>query len=206
VSACQTAGLGPGPMTWIWSRPINPTGNPSGPWVRIGLSCNVPALAVVAAAARPVLTLAAIRQAFREVQFAKPVVRIQPEGNVTLVNLPTYYRVQWPDQGVEPQEVASVQLLGHSVRIRPLGRSFVYDFGDGEHAGPTDDAGGTYPDGGVRHTYDHPGAAGVSVEATYGGEFSVDEGPWQQVGETVQITGPPTGLRVREARARLEAS
>ena len=193
-------------MAWIWSRPINPGGNPSGPWVRIGLSCNVPAAAVVAAAARPVLTLAAIRQAFREVQFAKPVVRIQPEGNVTLVNLPTYYRIQWPDQGVGPQEVARVQLLGRSVRIRPLGRSFVYDFGDGEHAGPTDDAGGTYPDGGVRHTYDHPGAAGVSVEATYGGEFSVDEGPWQQVGETVQIAGPPTGLRVREARARLEAS
>ena len=99
-----------------------------------------------------------------------------------------------------------MHLLGRSVRILPLGRSFVYDFGDGEHAGPTDDAGGTYPDGGVRHTYDHPGAATVSVEAMYGGEFSVDEGPWQQVGETVQITGPPTGLQVREARARLEAS
>ena len=194
------------PMTWLWSRPIDGAGNPIGPWVRTGQSCNVPAAAVAAAAARPVLTLAAIRQAFREVQFAKPIVRIQPEGNVTLVNLPTYYRVQWPDQGVQPQEVATVQLLGRSVRIRPLGRSFVYDFGDGRHAGPTDDAGGTYPDGGVRHTYDQPGAAGVSVEATYGGEFSVDDGPWQQVGDTVQIAGPPTGLQVREARARLEAS
>ena len=160
---------------------------------------------MAAAAARPVLTLAAIRQAFRQVQFAKPTVRIQPEGNVTLVNLPTYYRVLWPEQGVEPQEVATVQLLGRSVRIRPLGRSFLYDFGDGGHAGPTDDAGGTYPDGGVRHTYQRPARAAVTVEATYGGEFSVDGGPWQEVGETVQIAGPSTGLQVREARARLEA-
>lgn len=192
-------------MTWIWSRPLGPAGNPTGSWVRTGQSCNVPAAAVVAAATRPVLTLAVIRQAFREVQFAKPVVRIQPEGNVTLVNLPTYYRVQWPAEGVEPAEVATVQLLGRSVRIRPLGRSFVYDFGDGERAGPTEDAGGTYPDGGVRHTYGQPGTSGVSVEATYGGEFSVDGGAWQQVGDTVQVAGPPTALRIREGRARLEA-
>ncbi len=205
VSGCQAAGLGPGPMTWIWSRPIDPAGGATGPWVRTGLACNVPAAVVAAANPRPVLTLQAIRQAFREVRFAKPVVRIQPEGNVTLVNLPTYYRVQWPAEGVEPAEVATVQLLGRSVRIRPLGRSFVYDFGDGAHAGPTEDAGGVYPDGGVRHTYDKPGAAGVSVAATYGGEFSVDGGPWQQVGDTVQIAGPATGLRVREGRARLEA-
>lgn len=169
------------------------------------MSCNVPAAVVAAANPRPALTLAIIRQAFREVQFAKPSVRIQPEGNVTLVNLPTYYRVQWPDAGVQPQEVATVQLLGRSVRIRPLGRSFVYDFGDGARTRPTSDAGGTYPDGGIRHTYVHVDTAAVTVSATYGGEFSVDGGPWQEVGDTIQVAGPATALRVREARSHLEA-
>jgi len=43
------------------------------------------------------------------------------------------------------------------------------------------------------------------VVATYGGEFSVDEGPWQEVGETITLNGPTEGVQVREARARLEA-
>ena len=151
------------------------------------------------------LTVAAVRAAFRQVQFAEPVVHVQPEGNVTLVNLPTYYEVLWPTAGVEPEETASVQLLGRSVRIRPLTESFVYRFGDGASLGPTPDAGGSYPDGTVRHTYDAPARAAVSVEARYGGEFSVDGGPWQQVGDTVVIPGPATGVQVREARARLQA-
>jgi len=205
ITACQAAGLGPGPMAWIWSRPLAPNGTPSGPWQRVGQSCNVPAAAVAAVDPRPVLTVAAIRDAFRQVKFAKPTVHVQPEGNVTLVNLPTYYRVQWPAQGVQPDEVATVQLLGRSVRIRPLGRSFVYRFGDGASTGPTQDMGGRYPDGAIRHTYATAAKAAVRVDATYGGEFSVDGGPWQEVGDTVQIDGPVVGVQVRETRTRLEA-
>ncbi len=174
--------------------------------MRTGQSCNVPAAAVAAAAARPVLTVDVVRQAFRQVDFALPAVHVQPEGNVTLVNLPTYFEVQWPALGVQPREIATVQLLGRSVRIRPLGKSFVYRFGDGDQLGPTSDVGGPYPEGRIRHTYIRPAkAAVVSVVATYGGEFSVDDGPWQEVGETITINGPAEGVQVREARARLEA-
>lgn len=193
-------------MTWIWIRQLDENGDPAGPWIQTGQSCNVPAAVVAAASPRPALTIGVIRQAFRQVEFAEPTVHIQPEGNVTLVNLPTYYQVRWPAQGVEPAEVATVRLLGRSVRIRPLSRSFTYRFGDGHSAGPTTDPGGPYPDGGIRHTYLRPARVAVSVHAAYGGEFSVDGGPWQQVGDTVQIPGPPTGLRVREAHARLEAN
>ena len=48
-------------------------------------------------------------------------------------------------------------------------------------------------------------AAMVSEVTTYGGEFSVDEGLWQEVGETNTINGPAEGVQVREAHARLEA-
>ena len=193
-------------MTWIFTRPIGVGGAPSGPWAPTGFSCNIPANVVTGALARPVLTVAAIRDAFKQVDFALPSVNVQPEGNVTLVNLPTYFEVQWPALGVQPREIATVQLLGRSVRIRPLGKSFVYRFGDGDQLGPTSDVGGPYPQGRIRHTYIRPAkAAVVSVVATYGGEFSVDDGPWQEVGETITINGPAEGVQVREARARLEA-
>ena len=193
-------------MTWIWSRPIDESGAPTGSWALTGRSCNIPASVVTAALARPALTVAAIREAFRQVDFALPAVNVQPEGNVTLVNLPTYFEVQWPELGVQPREIAEVQLLGRNVQIRPVGKSFVYRFGDGDQLGPTSDVGGPYPDGKVRHTYTRPAkSAMVSVVATYGGEFSVDEGPWQEVGETITINGPAEGVRILEARARLEA-
>ena len=170
---------------------------------RISRSCAAPAL--TGPGTPPVLTAGMVREAFRRVDFALPAVNVQPEGNVTLVNLPTYFEVRWPAQGVQPREIATVQLLGRSVRIRPLGKSFVYRFGDGDQLGPTSDAGGPYPEGRIRHTYTRPAKAAVSVVATYGGEFSVDEGPWQEVDETVTINGPAQGVQVREARARLEA-
>lgn len=154
---------------------------------------------------QPALTLPDVQQAFREIAFTKPTLHVQPEGNVTLVNLPTYYQVRWPSAGVHPGEVATVKLLGRSVRIRPAGRSFTYRFGDGTNLGPTADAGGSYPDGGIQHTYDSPAQARVSVAARYSGEFSVDGGEWQDVGQTIDIQGPVVGIQVREARARLEA-
>ena len=192
-------------MTWIWRQPLEQDGTPSGPWVRTGDSCDEAAAQVAATQLRPVLTLGVIRQAFRQVNFALPTVHVQPEGNVTLVNLPTYYEVRWPTTWVQPKEIATVRLLGREVRIRPLDKSFVYSFGDGARLGPVRDAGGPFPTGGVTHVYRQVAKAPVSVAVTYGGEFSVDGGDWQEVGETVVIDGPAVAVQVREAVARLEA-
>ena len=146
-----------------------------------------------------------IQRAFRDVAFARPLVGIQPVGNQTLVNLETFYKVRWPRAGVGPGEVATVMLLGRRVRIRPSVRSFTYVFGDGSRAGPTADAGGVYPAGRIRHTYLSAGSVPVVVRASYTGDFSVDGGAWEPVDDSVTITGPTTGLRVREATNRLEA-
>ncbi len=40
--------------------------------------------------------MAMIRDAFHDTDFAVPTVNIQPEGDVTLVNLPTFFEVQFP--------------------------------------------------------------------------------------------------------------
>ena len=77
-----------------------------------------------------------LRRAFARLTFAKPLTHVQPEGNITLVNLPTYYQVRWPAAGYQPGEVATVTLLGRTVQIRPRATTYTYDFGDGHHAGP----------------------------------------------------------------------
>jgi hypothetical protein len=45
-------------------------------------------------------------------------VHIQPEGNLTLVTLPTFFEVKWPSAGFQPGEIDTTTLLGHRVRIR----------------------------------------------------------------------------------------
>jgi hypothetical protein len=146
-----------------------------------------------------------VQRAFREVDFARPVVAVQPVGNQTLVNFETFYRVVWPVVGVAPREVATVRLLGRSVRIRPSVRSYWYGFGDGSGLSPTADAGGVFPDGRVRHVYMSAGSVAVGARASFTGDFSVDGGAWEPVDDTVTIAGPTTGVRVREAANRLQA-
>lgn len=202
VSICQTLGTGPGPMTWIWQRDLAPNGDPSSPWVRVGQSCNQP---VTVQRGRPVLTLGLVQNAFRQVTFARPAVAIQPEGMITLVNLKTYYRIQWPAAGVSPTEMATVSILGRQVRIRPIARSYTYTFGDGTRSGPVNDPGGVYPTGRITHTYTTEGRVNASVTATYSADFSVDGAPWQPVNDTVTIPGPPGTIWIRQATARLQA-
>ncbi|GAB3598375.1 hypothetical protein GCM10027446_28440 [Angustibacter peucedani] len=96
-------------------------------------------------------------------------------------------------------------ILGLQVRIRPSAQSYTYAFGDGTRTAPTTDAGGTYPTGRIVHTYRDTTTAPASVTARYTAEFSVQGGPWQPVDDSLDVTGPPTRLDVREAHARLEA-
>jgi hypothetical protein len=145
-----------------------------------------------------------VQRAFRQLHFAHPQVHVQPEGNVTLVNLPTYYQVRWPDEGFEPGEVATVTLLGRTMRLRPKAVSYTYRFGDGDSAGPTSDAGGAYPDGAIRHVYRDTGAAQVSAQVIYTGDYSLG-GAWQPIDVTVPVDGASVTVDVKQARAQLES-
>jgi hypothetical protein len=204
LNACRAMGRGTAPLQWIWERRLDSTGEPQAPWVQVGEACQAPPTGIQRLA-RPVLTRGLIVRAFREVDFARPDIAVQPVGNQTLVNFETFYRVTWPQAGVGPGEIATVTLLGRKVRIRPAVRTYTYSFGDGTSAGPTSDPGGVYPTGRIRHTYVSAGSVGVRVRAVYTGDFSVDGGPWESVDDTVTIAGPVAGLRVREARNQLEA-
>jgi hypothetical protein len=119
-----------------------------------------------------------------------------------LVNLDTYYGVAWPVEGVAPGQVATVTLLGHTVRIRPKVVEYEYDFGDGQRE-RTADPGGPYPGGNVRHLYQRVGPVMVGVAATYTADFSVDGGAFRGLDDTVRIAGPTRTLQVLQARAQL---
>jgi hypothetical protein len=130
-------------------------------------------------------------------------VHIQPEGNVTLVTLPTYFSVIWPAEGYEQGEADTLTMLGQQVQIRPTLDHYTYVFGEGSTSGPTTSAGGTYPSGDITHSYANAGVYNTHIDITFGGEFSVAGGVWVPIPDTVTVAGPVQPLTVKTAHARL---
>ncbi|MDR6864448.1 hypothetical protein [Phycicoccus sp. 3266] len=184
-----------------------PKGDPNSTWTLVREMCGLDEAPPGVPAPPAIPTLAQIQNAFRQLPFSKPSVGIEPEGNKTLVNLPTYFRAEWPgDAGLQPDEVsAPVQLLTWSVEFRIAARSYDFHYGDGSSSGPTTDPGGVYPDGAIRHTYTEPTAgARVSVDAQLTAQYRANGGPWQDIDSVTDLQDEPvTTLQVREAHARL---
>lgn len=151
----------------------------------------------------PQLTMAMILEAFHDTAFAVPQITTEPKGDVTLVTLPTYYQLVWPEAGFAPEQIDTTTLLGFTVEIRPRLDSLTYHFGDGATAGPTTDLGGPYPSGGITHEYQRKGTYDARVDVTYGGQFRVNGGGWSDIPGSTTITGDPTSVTVMESRARL---
>jgi hypothetical protein len=152
-------------------------------------------------------SLAQIQTAFQHLPFSKPTVSVQPVGNVTLVNLATFYQAVWPDDaGLQPGEVsAPVRLLSWSVEFRIAAQSYDFQFGDGSHSGEVTDAGGVYPDGAIRHTYRHAErAVHVRVDARLTAQYRANGGAWTALDAVADLQDEPvTVLEVKQAHARL---
>lgn len=216
-TACSTASGNPNyfpPPTITWVS-VN-----DGPWQYSGLSCGVPESVTVPSAPGepdqpaqtvaveppPVPSFGQIQEAFRDLPFSKPSVKIQPKGQRTAKNLKTFYAATWPsDSGLQPGEVSKpVKLLSWSVEFKVAAQDYRYNFGDGEHSGWTTSTGGTYPDGDVTHTYPETGDVEVDVDARLTGQYRVNGGEWQDIATvadlqdepsfTLEVLGTKTGL------------
>ena len=190
-------------LFWVQSRR---TGDAKAAWTTIRTMCGLDdAPPGVPAPAVP--TLGQIQTAFKQLPFSKPRVSIQPAGNVTLVNLPTYYRATWPDDnGLQPGEISKpVQLLSWSVEFKIAPRSYKFHYGDGSTSGAVTDAGGVYPDGAIKHTYSRAQhAAQVRVDSQLTGQYRVNGGEWVDINTVADLQDEPvTTLEVQEAKARL---
>lgn len=198
--AGNTPAQGQGPQVELYRRQVDAKNVPMEAWRLIGTTClaaDVPGT--------PVLGLGRIIAAFHNTKFALPTVHIQPEGNVTLVTLPTYFEVKWPTLGFKPDDIDTVTLGGFKVQIRPTNQGYSYDFGDGAPPLQASSPGGTYPNGDITHVYAKGGQYNSHVDITYGGEFQVNGGQWFTIdhSQDVPIAGSPQVVTVRTAHARL---
>jgi len=199
--ACSNPANGPGPLTRIWRRTVQ-TGQPPSAWQLIGTTCWADAVP----GSRPPLTMAMIQDAFNRTPWATPQISTQPTGNVTLVGLDTYYKVNWTPEGFQPNEVDAIdpaRMNGYRVDIRVKLVSFIWQFGDGQSFGPTTSEGGVYPAGNITHQYLGAGGYQARVDTTFGGEFRIDGGEWASIPDTVTVPGPATTVTVRTAQAEL---
>ena len=201
-SVAQCAGnppsAGRGPGVWVYQRMM--TAPPSG-WTQIGWTCW-PEL--VPGDSSP--SMAMIEAAFHRTRFAVPTVNIQPEGDVTLVTLPTHFEVVWPLVGFAPEEIDQVDpglMFGFDVRIKPVLGDVTYHFGDGTSAGPTMDLGGPYPSGGIVKVYPSAGVFRVRVDARVLGQVSISGSDWIDIPGEASLTGSPVVLTVKTANNRL---
>jgi hypothetical protein len=185
----------------LYRRQVDAAGTPTGPWVELGATCFATAVP-----GKPVLGMAQIRAAFHDTDFARPAVHVQPEGDVTLVTLPTYFEIHWAPTGFAPHEVDAVdpaRMSGFRVDIRPVLRSVTFLFGDGTTLGPTGSLGGPYPSGDITHAYASSGDYPVRADVTYAGQYRVNGSGWLDIPDTVTIRGIPHTLHVKTAKARL---
>lgn len=191
-----------GPRSIIYRRISEPDGSTTG-WEPIAPTCWTDS--VPAASGQPAveLTEAMIVEQFHRTDFALPQAVIQPPGGTTLVNLPVYFELVWPEAGFEPSEVDTTTLVGHEVRIRPTLIGATYLTGDGSSIGPTTSLGGGYPDGDVTHTFTVPAEVAPSISVEYGGEVSVDGGEWTTIPSSATVEGPAVPLRVLTSKNRL---
>ncbi len=203
VNYCPSIGEGAALWHRMYRSIVYRDGSPSGPWEQFGTTCFPDALPGESGPAAPVLTIGQIVEQFHSTPFALPQTIMEPPGGVTLVNLPTFYELEWPDNGVEPEEIDTTTLVGFNVRIRPTFVSATYSFGDGNTSGPVESLGGTWPDGDIQHTYTSKATSNPSISVVYGGEYSVDGDEWQDIPDTATVDGPSQPLEIVTSRNRL---
>jgi hypothetical protein len=175
----------PGEQVWdVWGKLTN------GGWVLAYSVCSsgTPDLEPSEPEVTPGLVLEALRR------MGLPAIRThtQPEDK-TLVNFDTIFYA-------EPTTFQrTITLLGQRVDVEAAPARFTWRPGDG-NVHTTTTPGRPYPAKDVTHRYERAHrTVQASVDVTYTARFRVGGGAWQDIAETVTISGPPTPLRVAEA-------
>ncbi|MGZ5417590.1 MAG: hypothetical protein ACXWDI_10445 [Nocardioides sp.] len=145
------------------------------------------------------MTPALVLTALQRIGLPAIEARTQPEDK-TLVNFDTIFYA-------EPTTFRrTITLLGQSVQVEATPSRYIWHHGDGTSAATTT-PGAPYPAKDVTHQYtDAHRTVQASVDVVYTARFRVGGGAWQDIAETVTISGPATPLRVSEATPVLSGS
>jgi hypothetical protein len=134
--------------------------------------------------------------ALRRIGLPALEAKTQP-ADKTLVNFETIFYA-------EPETFArTISLLGQRVEVEATPSTYTWHHGDGTSS-QTSTPGARYPAQDVIHEYtDAHVTVTPSVDVTYTARFRVNGGAWQDIPETVTISGPAGSLRIAEATAVL---
>jgi hypothetical protein len=145
---------------------------------------------------QPRITPALVLNEIRRIGLPILAAKTQPEGK-TLVNFDTIFYTE-----AQPFN-ATVTLLGQRVDVVAEATEYAWHHGDGRTT-TTTSPGAPYPSKEITYRYaDADTTVRPRVDVTYSARFRVNGGAWQDIDETVTITGPQGSLRVSEARGVL---
>jgi len=169
-----------------------------GGWEPLGSRCFGEA-PTAADTPQPRVTPALVLNEIRRIGLPELQARTQPEGK-TLVNFDTIFYTE-----AQPF-TATVTLLGQEVDIVAEPTGYTWHHGDGSTAS-TSGPGKPYPSKEITYRYsDAQTTVKPRVDVTYSARFRVNGGAWQDIDETVTITGPESSLRVSEASPTLSGN
>lgn len=138
-----------------------------------------------------------VMRAARRLGWPSATLVIQPPGGETLVNFATNFY-----STTTRPTTRTVHLIDTAVTIEATPATYTWRFGDG-HSRTSHGAGGAYPDLQITHRYRRTGAVTPQVDLTYTGRYRLDDGPWQQLPDTLTVAGTPQTLRVLTATPHL---
>lgn len=193
-AACLSVDKTPGTLIIRWRRPADH----SADWERLpGSTCFTGT--GPPPAQPPALTAADlapdVASALRTIGIASSSVSTDPSGE-TLAQLETIFTADTP-----PTFSRHITLLGIGVQVDLRPSSWSWSFGDGATA-TTSTPGRHYPERDVVHIYRQTGRYPANVSVTWGGTFTA-LGQTLAIPGTVDISGTPAQVTVREARARI---
>lgn len=178
------------PIQPLWRRTRTATTAPWTAWTFvIGWSCPQDLL--------PTFTAAD----FRRLPLAPPTIRIQPDSDRVLVNLPVITTTDPTPQ------VLVTDLLGYAVEVEATPVSYSWDYGDGSPPLVTTSPGHRFPDHDVAHTYSRAGSFQITLTVTLAGRYRLAGATsWLPVSGTATTVavGPP--LTAEEAPGHLVAT
>jgi hypothetical protein len=179
------------PDTWKYMVFRSSPGNPHVPWGTVCLDIDT-------AEEFDVITPSKVLEEMQALEWPSAELVIQPPDGRTLVNLPTNFLTTTTQPTSQ-----TITLLGQSVEIEASPVSYAWHFGDGASQEGAD-PGAAYPDLRITHTYVEADVTVTpSVDVTYQGRYRVEDGPWQDIPETLTVDGTPVSLQVLSATPHL---
>jgi hypothetical protein len=145
------------------------------------------------------ITPGLVLREFKSLDWPSADLVIQPPDNETLVNFKTLFYTTLAKPATQ-----TITLLGRKVVIEATPTTYIWRSDQGSETWETDDPSrpierGDDPTELNHYVYEAKGNVRPSVDVVYTGRYQVEGGAWQEIPDTLTLTGEPVALSVLEA-------